>query len=228
MPFNTSPSLPSIIKTNKRKSPSSEHFNGFSFSMIYGFSSIPSYKVFFVGSFTIKRNNEPRQQKSPYTFFHHLMKLSKNMVEGFITTYPYVLPPLLWLYNNTYKPVLQEQILGAGRRNFGSPSQKLVWLLQQTSKPEKSKKTKTSDFIHNLMRTSLNAQNRHQARGTTRAGPRNGWGRAGHLAEPVLRNFPVRPPDYIVIFYSRGNPSEKFPSAARQNNCSSREHRGVC
>lgn len=148
------------------------------------------------------------------------MQFSKNMVEGFITTYPYVFPPLLWLYNNTHKPVLQEQIFGSVRRNFGSPSQKPIWLLQQTFTAEKDKKTKPSDFIHSLMRTSRNAQNRHQERGTARADPRNGEVRAGHLAEPVLRNFPVRPPDYIVIFYSRGNPSEKFPSAARQNNCS--------
>lgn len=156
------------------------------------------------------------------------MQFSKNMAEGSITAYPYVFPPLLWLYNNTYKPVLQEQIFGSVRRNFGSPSQKLVWLLQQTFTAEKDKKTKPRDFIHSLMRTSRSAQNHHQARGATRAGPRGGRDRAGHLPEPVLRNFPARPPDYIVIFYSRGNPSEKFPRAARQNNCSRWEHRGVC
>lgn len=156
------------------------------------------------------------------------MQFSKNMWGGKFPTTAFSFPPLLWLYNNTYKPVLQEQILGAGRRKFGSPSQKLVWLLQQTFTAEKDKKTKPRDFIHSLMRTSRNAQNRHQARGTTRADPRGGRGRAGHLAEPVLRNFPARPPDYIVIFHSRGNPSEKFPRAARQNNCSRWEHRGVC
>lgn len=156
------------------------------------------------------------------------MQFSKNMVEGFITTYPYVFPPLLWLYNNTYKPVLQEQIFRRGRGNFAQIPNQSLWLLQQTFTAEKDKKTKPSDFIHSLMRTSHNAQNRHQAIGTARAGPRNGGGRAGHLAEPVLRNFPVHPPDYIVIFHSRGNPSEKFPRAARQNNCSRWEHRGVC
>ena len=131
-------------------------------------------------------------------------------------------PPLLWLYNNTYKPVLQEQIFRRVRRNFGSPFQKLVWLLQQTSKPEKDKRTKTSDFIHNLMRTSRNAQNHHQGKARLRTDSRGGVGRSGHLPESGLINFPVHTPDYIVIFYSSGNPSEKFPRPARQNNCSSR------
>lgn len=135
---------------------------------------------------------------------------------------PYVFPPLLWLYNNTCKPVLQQQILRRARRKFAQFSKQSLWLLQQTSKPEKSKKTKPRDFIHNLMRTSRNAQNHHQGKARLRTGSRGGGGRAGHLPEAGLINFPARPPKYIVIFYSSGNPSEKFPRAARQNNCSSR------
>lgn len=156
------------------------------------------------------------------------MRFSKNMWGGEFPTTAFSFPPLLWLYNNTYKPVLQEQISGSARRKSAQIPNQSLWLLQQTFTAEKDKKTKPRDFIHSLMRTSRNAQNRHQARGTARAGPRSGGGRTGHLAEPVLRNFPARPPDYIVIFYSRGNPSGKFPRAARQNNCSRLEHRGVC
>ena len=156
------------------------------------------------------------------------MQFSKNNGGGEFPLSAFSFPPLLWLYNNTYKPVLQQQISRSARRKSAQISNQSLWLLQQTFTAEKDKKTKPRDFIHSLMRTSRNAQNLHQAIGTARAGPRCGGGRAGHLAEPVLRNFPARPPDYIVIFYSRGNPSEKIPSAARQNNCSRWEHRGVC